>query len=168
MEIEPLRTGGTGTQSDEDRHPLAMPERLEAGNLNVAGLAGLEAGAAFVAKRGVQELGEHHRRLAGRLYDAIANIDGVTVYGPTDADRRVGVVSLSLAGLDPREAAAMLDATHGIEVRAGIHCAPLLAKKLGVTEAGGTLRLSVGALTTEAEIDLAARAIGEIAETACF
>jgi cysteine desulfurase family protein len=167
-EIQPWRTGGTGTRSDEDRHPLNMPERLEAGNLNMVGLAGLEAGLAYVLERGVEELGEHHRQLTARLLSALASVEGVTLYGSTAARRRVGVVSLSIAGLDPREAAAMLDSAKCIQARAGIHCAPLLAEKLGVTKAGGTLRLSVGVFTTETEIDEAVRAIGEIAETAIF
>ena len=41
VEIEPLKVGGSGTQSYDRRHPARMPERLEAGTLNAHGIASL-------------------------------------------------------------------------------------------------------------------------------
>ena len=42
-EIMPLRFGGTGTDSHDDRQPASGVERFESGNLNVPGLIGLQA-----------------------------------------------------------------------------------------------------------------------------
>ena len=91
-----------------------------------------------------------------------AQVRGLTLYGPRTADRRVGVVSLNLAGYDPQELAALLDANWSIQTRAGIHCAPRMHSALGTSPAG-TLRLSIGHFTTAADIDAAVKAIGEVA-----
>ncbi len=40
----PLRQGGTGTQSDEDRQPDTLPDKYEPGNLNVPAVLGLGEG----------------------------------------------------------------------------------------------------------------------------
>ena len=67
VEIEPLKVGGSGTQSYDRRHPARMPERLEAGTLNAHGIAGLSAGLAYIEERGVEELGAQVRALAERF-----------------------------------------------------------------------------------------------------
>jgi cysteine desulfurase/selenocysteine lyase len=87
----------------------------------------------------------------------------VTLQGPLGDDEAVGVVSLTLAGYDPQELAALLDSHFGICVRAGLHCAPLLHRRLGTARAGGTVRFSVGAFTTEEEIERTIRAVAEVA-----
>jgi len=158
----PLRQGGTGTQSDEDRQPDTLPHRYEAGNLNVPGIVGLEAGVSHVA-----ELGEHHiqvqaRALIQRLLTGLTGLPKVRLYGPRSGVNRVGVVSLNLAGYDPQELTALLDSQWLIQTRAGLHCAPRMHAALD-TLPGGTLRLSVGHFTTQEQIDAAVAAIAEIA-----
>ncbi len=78
--------------------------------------------------------------------------------------RQVGVVSISMDGVDPRELAGMLDSGHNVQVRAGIQCAPLMHETLGTTKLGGTVRFSLGAFTTTEEIDTAVAAVSEIAQ----
>ncbi len=68
---------------------------------------------------------------------------------------RVGVVSISIAGYDPQEAAALLDASFGVQVRAGLHCAPLVHRALGTLANGGTVRFSLGAFNTAEDVDAA-------------
>jgi selenocysteine lyase/cysteine desulfurase len=157
----PTRQGGTGTKSDEESPPNELPDRYEAGNLNMAGIAGLEAGAEYVAAHLAADLPQM-RSLTRRLLDGLRELKGAQLYGPTSVDRRVGVVSLNIAGYDPQEAAALLDSTWSIQSRAGLHCAPRMHAALGTLPAG-TLRLSLGHFTTEAEIDAATGAIAEIA-----
>jgi len=53
LDLKPLREGGTGSQSELDRQPENMPERLEAGTLNSTGLAGLLEGIGYIQERGV-------------------------------------------------------------------------------------------------------------------
>jgi cysteine desulfurase/selenocysteine lyase len=164
--VQPLRYGGTGTQSDDEMQPAERPARFEAGNHNVPGLAGLAAATAFLKKRSLAALAAHHERLTTRLLEALRPIDGLTIYGPQTTERRTSVVSVTLDGYDPQELAALLEASHGVQCRAGLHCAPRMHAALGTTATGGTLRLSPGAFTTDDEIDAAAAALREAAAVA--
>ena len=157
-----IRTGGTGTESSSLKAPTQMPVKFEAGNLNVPGIVGLGAGVRWLAERGVAALREQAIRQTERLLDGLVGLKGLRIVGPQGAQRRVGMVSLVVEGYDPQEAAAVLATSYGIETRAGLHCAPLMHKALGTADAGGTLRLSLGPLTTDAEIDAALGALRDL------
>ena len=93
----------------------------------------------------------------------MSEIPGLTLYGPKNADRRLGVVSFNLAAFEPQELAALLDSAYHIQVRAGIHCAPRMHATLG-TSPRGTVRMSISPhSTTEEEIDTAIAAMREVA-----
>jgi selenocysteine lyase/cysteine desulfurase len=101
--------------------------------------------------------------LCSRLLQGLASIPGLTLYGPKDAARRVGVVSFNLAGFEPQELAALLDSAYHIQVRAGIHCAPRMHAALK-TSPRGTVRISISShWTTEAEEDAVVAALHDIA-----
>lgn len=165
-QVDPLRCGGTGTQSDDDRQPEALPERFEPGNHNLPGLAGLAAALDYLKERTVDDVEAHHRGLTTRLLDSLRDIEGLTLYGPQDAGRRTSVVSLNLAGYDPQELAAMLDASHRVQCRAGLHCAPRMHAALGTAELGGAVRLSAGCFNTADDVDAAVAALQEAASVA--
>jgi selenocysteine lyase/cysteine desulfurase len=165
-QLASTRQGGTGTQSDDDHQPEALPYKYEAGSTNVPGVVGLEAGVDYLRMRGLEDVRRHQLALTERLMAGFAELPGVLVYGHPDAQRRVGVVSISLTGFDPQEAAAALDAVYRIQVRSGYHCAPLLHRALGTIETGGTVRFSVGATTTLEDVDAAIAAVGEMAAEA--
>lgn len=158
-----LRQGGTGSQSESDRQPDHVPDKYESGNLNVPGLVGLGAGVAWLAARGVDAVRRHAHALTDKLIEGLAAVDGVTIYGPRDSSRRVGLVSIRLEGYDPQELAATLDAAFGVQVRAGLHCAPLAHEAIGTLSLGGTVRLSLGPFSTEADVETAVDAVREIA-----
>jgi selenocysteine lyase/cysteine desulfurase len=160
--LRTLQQGGTGTQSDDDHHPQAMPYKFEAGSLNVPGIVGLGAGLDFLRLRG-DELRTHHLALTERLVAGLLEVAGVKVFGPVEARDRVGVVSISIKGYDPQEVAAMLDGAHRVQVRAGFHCAPLMHRALGTIDAGGCVRFSIGVFNTAADIDAAIAAVAEVA-----
>ncbi len=111
LEVEPLCYGGTGSRSSELEQPRRMPDRLESGTLNAAGIAGLEAGVRFIEERGVDEIRRHELELLGRLLEGLALIDGVTPLGPGDPAQRVSIVPLLFDGHSPSEAAEILEAT---------------------------------------------------------
>lgn len=158
-ELAPHRQGGTGTSSEDDRHPSTMPARLEAGNLNMPGLAGLEVATRWLAGRGVESIRRREEELTGKLLEGLATTPGVRLHGKNQPERRVGVVSVTVDGWAPHDLAAVLDAEFGVEVRAGLHCAPLIHRRIGVPDGGGTLRLSLGAFTTPEEVDAAIEAL---------
>lgn len=166
QQLEPLRQGGTGSLSLDDRQPRMLPDKYESGNLNVPAIIGLGAGIAYLRKRGLDEVRRHDMQLTELLIDGLRGIAGVTVYGPLKPEQRVGVVTVTVNGYEPQILAAMLDASYGVQTRAGAHCAPLMHVALGTTNLGGAVRFSLGAFSTEAEIRLAIRAVAEIAAAA--
>lgn len=162
------RQGGTGTRSEDDRQPESLPDKYESGNHNAPGIVGLEASCSWLLERGVASLAAHERSLTGLLWDGLRGISAVKLFGPPPGDGaaagdRVGVVSLAIDDLDSHDVATILDQRFGIEVRAGLHCAPGVHKALGTLARGGTVRLSVGPFSTEQDIDAALVALREIA-----
>jgi cysteine desulfurase / selenocysteine lyase len=166
QQLEPLRQGGTGTQSLDDRQPGMLPDKYESGNLNVPAIVGLGAGVSYLQKRGLDAVRRHEIQLTRRLVDGLRRIAGVTLYGPRNAEPRVGVVTITVHGYEPQVLSAMLDASYGVQTRAGAHCAPLMHTALGTIGLGGAVRFSLGAFTTEDDISAALRAVAEIAAAA--
>jgi len=152
MAIDPLRLGGTGSDSERLEPPDSLPDRFESGNPNSAGLFGLLAGVRSVRQRGIEAIGQHEQRLARRLCEGLAEIDSVRIACP-DRTTATGIVSFSVDGFDPHELAMLLDSEYGIQVRAGLHCAPLMHRQLGTIGSGGTVRVSPGMDSTEEQID---------------
>jgi cysteine desulfurase family protein len=161
-ELEPLRCGGTGSQSEEDRQPDQLPDKYEPGNHNLPGLAGLAAATDFLRKEAIPAVHAHHIQLTARLLEGLGDVPGLTVHGPKSSAKRTSVVSITLEGYDPQELAAMLDASQHIQCRAGLHCAPRMHEALGTTAGGGTLRLSPGYFTTLEEIDTVIATLAEV------
>jgi cysteine desulfurase family protein len=163
VDIPTLRQGGTGSQSDSLAQPETLPEKYESGTANTPGLAGLASGLRYIAEKTVEGIWAHEARLASALIDALSTIKGITIYGPPAGPHRSGVVSLTIDSLDAADAAMILDSSFDIAVRAGLHCAPDAHKTLGTFEHGGTIRVSIGCMNTEKEIECFAEAIARIA-----
>lgn len=161
--LEPLVRGGTGSRSEEELQPEFLPDKYEAGTMNVPGLAGLAAGLQWLQDRSVAEIRAHERTVTQRLIDGLRAIDGVKVYGTHDAARQTGAVSCTIAGADVGVVGLRLDEDYGILCRVGLHCAPSAHRTIG-TFPQGTIRLSPGAFTTPEEIDIAIGAIAELAK----
>jgi cysteine desulfurase/selenocysteine lyase len=160
-ELQPLRCGGTGSRSEEDRQPEQLPDKYEPGNHNLPGLAGLAAATDFLRTETISEIHAHHTRLTARMLDGLRDVPGLTVHGPQSTTDRTSVVSITVDGYDPQELAAMLDASRRLQCRAGLHCAPRMHEALGTT-AGGTLRLSPGYFTSLEEIDTVIATLAEV------
>jgi cysteine desulfurase family protein len=151
LELEPLLVGGTGGASSDPEQPLTCPERYESGTPNTPGIAGLSAGVEFILRTGVERIRSHEQALTTLLLNGLCRVPGVTIHGPADPVRQGGVVSLTLAGRDPSEVGYRLDHDFDISVRVGLHCAPDAHRTIG-TYPGGTIRVSPGFSTTEADI----------------
>jgi cysteine desulfurase / selenocysteine lyase len=161
LDLKPLREGGTGSQSELDLHPEHMPERLEAGTLNSAGLAGLLEGINFIRETGLEQIREHETVLRRSLREQLLEIPRVKVYGPEEAAACVGSLSFTIQGTDCGEIGYILESSYGILCRTGLHCAPLAHQASG-TFPGGTVRLSPGYFTTHDDIHYLGNAIREI------
>ena len=162
VKIPAFKVGGSGILSFDREHPGCMPEALEAGTLNIHGLAGLEAAFDYLQDTGLEKIMEYENRLAEIFYEKIRKIPGVEVYGDFSLPGRTAVVSLNVAGFTSKEAGDLLAQRYEIATRAGVHCAPLIHQALGTMERG-TLRFSFSRFNTEEEIHRAALAVKEIA-----
>lgn len=160
------RQGGTGTQSERDAQPAELPEKFESGNHNVPALLGLGAGVRFLEQQGVGKLHQHLQERTGELLRGLQEIPQVTVHGPGTLERQTAVVSFSVAGYAPQEVAALLDAVHRIQCRAGFLCSPLVHELIGTADQGGVVRFSPGPFTTVEHTEAAVRAVAELAASA--
>ncbi len=161
--LHSVRQGGTGTRSQQPVQPDELPSKYESGNLNVPGILGLGAGVAWLNEQGLDSIESHGALLIERLLAGFEEIAGLRVHGPKGSEGRVPLVSVTLDGYDPQELALGLDAAYRIQVRSGVHCAPLMHEALGTLAIGGTLRFSLGAFNTQQDVDEAIRAMAEIA-----
>jgi selenocysteine lyase/cysteine desulfurase len=171
IDVVPLVTGGTGVSSYEERQPEAYPAHLEAGTLNGHGIAGLSAAVEFIqewkdgdALQGPVAIHAKELALRDRFIEAVSDIPGIEIYGPGIGSESMPIVALNLAGLESWETADLLAQEYGIAVRAGAHCAPRMHRALG-TEKSGAVRFSFGLFNTREEVEAAARALREIAES---
>jgi selenocysteine lyase/cysteine desulfurase len=159
--VEPLVLGGTGSNSESEDMPTWLPDRLEAGTPNGAGIVGLGAACAWLATRGVEEIHAHGVELVHRLLRDLAPVPGLRVVGRDPAGTSVGIVSFTLEGHDVGEVATRLDRDFGVMVRAGLHCAPAAHRRLG-THPRGTLRVGIGPFTLERDVDRLANGVRTI------
>ena len=163
VEIRPLLVGGTGVRTYSRTQPDRLPTALEAGTLNGPGIAGLGAAVDALNEIGLEQIRALEARLTARFYNAVREIPGVTVYGDFSGDR-APIVALNIGTMDSGEAADRLWTDYEIAIRAGAHCAPRMHEALGTVDQGA-VRFSFSRSTTEAEIDAAAEAVRELAET---
>ena len=162
--IEGTIWGGTGVRSAHPYHLEEYPYRLEAGTLNLAGIAGLAAGLAWVEETGVGAIHAHEMRLLEMLQDGLSEIPEVTLHGTTSLVSRVPTVSATVANYDPSDIGTYLDVDYDILTRTGLQCAPLIHEHHG-TAPRGTVRFSIGPFNTEPDIEATVRAVAEIAAT---
>ncbi len=147
-----LIEGGTGSLSDTEIQPEYMPDKYEAGTLNIPGIYGLNASLKYLLKHGTSNIREKEMYLLDRFIEAVLNIKNVKIIGKKTTDDRTGVLSVDFINNDNGLVAHELSKNYGIMTRSGLHCAPSAHKTLG-TFPGGTVRFAVSHFTTTEEID---------------
>lgn len=158
-----FRCGGTGTESESLQQPTHMPQLLESGNLNMPGIAGLNAALIWRDSEEFKQLSLRHEQQIPRLIGRLNEIPQVTVHCETASAAGIGVISLNITGTEPHDVAMILSQSFKIQCRAGLHCASLVHRTLETELTGGTVRVSPGLFTTDKEIDRAVEAIQMIA-----
>lgn len=159
----PLIQGGTGSLSAIQKMPDFLPDRLEAGTHNMAGIAGLLEGIRFVQSKGTDAILNHERLLTARCVNALSAIPNTTVYAAPRLFCQAGVLSFQLKHVDCEDVGETLGEM-GIAVRAGLHCAPLAHKSAGTLESG-TVRVSFSAFNQGREVDQMVAAVARLAKT---
>jgi cysteine desulfurase/selenocysteine lyase len=125
-----------------------LPYKFEAGTMPIAEAVGFGAAMEYVSNVGLEAIAEYESELAAYALERIAEVGGVTCYGPP-ADRRAGIVSFNVEGIHPHDVAQVLD-SEGVAIRAGHHCCQPLMTRLGVA---ATNRASFYLYTVPDEID---------------
>ena len=125
-----------------------IPFKFEAGTQPIAEAVGFGAAIDYLTDIGLGAIEEHERELLVYALEKLADVPGVTAYGPAP-ERRAGIVSFNLEGVHPHDVAQVLD-MEGVAIRAGHHCCQPLMAKLGVA---ATNRASFYLYTIPEEID---------------
>ena len=146
---EPLLQGGTGSASRQQEMPEFLPDRLEAGTHNIAGIAGLLEGLRYLRRRGVERIASHERELIRTLGAGLKRLEGLEVFLAGDPAAQAGVLSFRSADWDCEVLGQALG-ERGAALRAGLHCAPLAHQTAGTLETG-TVRASVSDFNTRGE-----------------
>ena len=144
---EPLRFGGTGSLSASQSMPDFLPDRVEAGTMNVPGIAGLGAGLRYLQSRNLDAELRRQQSLIRFTATRLQELGVKSFFGQNQS----GVLSFVIPGSDPEEACGFYG-RHGVCLRAGLHCAPLAHQTAG-TFPTGTLRLSLSSYTSKADLE---------------
>jgi len=162
---EPLCIGG-GTIADvsiDDYVLTAPPMRFEAGTPAIAQVIGLGEACSYLERVGMANVEAWDLKLANRLINGLAEIEGVEVYGPMDPRQRVGLATFNIRDMNPHDVALTLDQEYSIAVRSGHHCAlPLMKELFKLNE--GNARASTYLYNTLGEIDTLIAAVEDIAK----
>ncbi len=153
--VNPLLYGGTGTESASLIQPKDPPESLEAGTLNLPGIAALGAGVRWT-EANFEKIRKKEAELSTFLHEEVAKT-GYRVYSVAGSP----ILSFALPSADSQTIADVLNQEYGIAVRAGLHCAPLIHKTLG-TDREGLVRVSIGCKNTLKEAKRLLFALKEI------
>lgn len=164
--LKPIISGGTGSYSDSLVQPDRLPDRFEAGTLNLPGAIGWLAALDWLLEGETPrylDLAEQKNRLFRDFKDKIRDLNVYNIWGPKETARQVPVLSITHPEADAAILADYLQ-IRGILTRVGLHCAPLAHKTVG-TFPGGSVRFSLGYATTREELETAVAALAAFTES---
>lgn len=156
-----LAGGGTATQvTPRSASFLNTPDRHHGGTPNIAGVVGMARALLFIQAIGRDEIRRHETELTQKVLGGLAEMGGITVYGPRDAEARLGVVSFNVEGADDLLTAAVLSEEGALAVRNGRFCAHIYVDRLlrsahstSGTVPTGAVRASVGLYNDTSDVD---------------
>ncbi len=151
--LETISGGGMTVRSvsDDSVEFRPIPDRLEGGLANFAGIAGAGAATDYLSELNMVEVEEHESRLNRIIHEGVMGVDGVEIIGPSDPSQRGGITSLQIEGIDPHVVAVMLDEAASVFVRSGYHCVDSWFQSQSESHLG-SLRVSPYLYNTEEEV----------------
>lgn len=162
VSLKTLKEGGVGGYTLLEDQPDILPERFEAGTLNVVGIAGLGAGVSFILDKGIGRIRQHKEELISYFLEELKKIRNINIYGPLDLQKKVGVISINLQNQKPSEVGKILGEKYQIAVRTGLHCAPWAHQTIGTLE-NGTIRFSLGYFNNKEDLNYTLEVLEKIA-----
>jgi cysteine desulfurase/selenocysteine lyase len=159
IQTEPLLLGGgmVDQVQSETSTWSEIPARFEAGSPNLAGALGFAAAANYIEGIGRHSIEKREQGLATMAFEALSEIDGVTIYGPENSPYRSGILSFNIDGIHPHDI-AQIAGEHGVAIRAGHHCCQPLMQHLNTSS---TARASFSFYNNEDDIAALVMAIHE-------
>lgn len=148
INLRPILYGGTGTDSENLIQPTSIPEGLEAGTISSIPIISLKEGISYIQKN-FSNIIKKEENLSNYLYKSLKKLNFLTIYSKENAKN---VISFNMENVDSSYLANVLNEKYKICVRAGLHCAPLIHKKLNTLESGA-VRVSLDFNNTFDEID---------------
>ena len=154
--------GETVVDSSYDRYTMeGLPMKFEAGLQNYAGIIGLGEAVRYLKKVGIKRIHEHEIDLNKIITDSLSPNAKISIIGPTEAERRSGIFSFNIMGLDPLDVSKILDVSRGILTRGGTHCVHSWFNKHNLK---GSVRASLYFYNTEEEAKIFAEEVKKIAK----
>lgn len=147
--IDPIIFGGGMNASfttDGSRVYKTMPDRLEAGTPNIAGVIGFGYVIKYLQNIGFENIHKKELELKEYLIEKLKNIPQVKIY---NKHSQSGIVTINYEGIFPQDLSIYLD-KYNICTRAGSHCAKILKDEINIKN---TLRISFYFYNTKEEID---------------
>jgi cysteine desulfurase/selenocysteine lyase len=126
-----------------------LPAKFEGGTPPIGEAVGFGAAVRWIDELGLPAIHAAEAELTAYALERVAEIPGLTVFGPPAGDDRGGIVSFAMDGVHAHDISEILD-RHGVAVRAGHHCAQVLMQQLGVP---ATTRASFAVYNTRAGVD---------------
>lgn len=151
VSLKPFIYGGTGTDSANPDMPNVIPDRLEAGSMNILSIAGLNAALKWINKTGIEQIRNREVNNLRILVNVLREFDNINIIGLGDLNKHIGIVSCNFNGYSCDNIGQVLS-RNNIAVRVGLHCAPNAHKFLGTFPAG-TVRFSLGYFNSKSDFD---------------
>ena len=98
-----------------------VPARFEAGTPMIGEAIALGAAVDYLTAIGMDQVAAYEHEMAVYLIERLAEVPGLTCYGPPIGPDRAAMASFSMEGVHPHDIAQILDDV-GVAVRAGHHC----------------------------------------------
>lgn len=145
--------------------PSYIPDKLETGTQNHAGIAGVGAAISYISTLGrgatLREklvtafdlIEAHEEALARRMRQALQDLPSVTLHAAAEGVRKTPTIAFTVAGRAPREICQEMVDEYGIFIADGDFYATTLAHKLGLGQVGGFVRAGLAPYNTSAEVD---------------
>lgn len=155
--LPPYKGGGEmiATVTFEKTTYADLPHKFEAGTPNICGGIAFGAAIDYMNEVGFENIAKHEHELLVYGTKRLQEIEGVTIYGPTDLSKKASVISFNIENIHPYDIGTIIDKL-GIAVRTGHHCAQPIMDFFKIP---GTIRASFAFYNTKEEIDIFVEAV---------
>jgi selenocysteine lyase/cysteine desulfurase len=175
--VDPYIPGGGTVQFVTPRMQVwaKSPDRHQGGTPNIPGAIAMAEALKFLRNIGLDKIREHEKELYVYALKKLQAIEGVTIYGPKDPEKCIGVISFNIADIPNELAAAILNYEAAIATRNGCFCAhPYIQSLMDVKDPEGcwekyergettflmgAIRVTLGIYNTLEEIDALAEMV---------